>query len=61
MWHWSNGRMFTQSVQNKQLGARRIDAGRGELEEPSAGRYTAIATLNSSNYPVEQRVEFVVP
>jgi hypothetical protein len=25
------------------------------------GRYTAIARLKSTNFPVEQRVEFVVP
>ena len=59
VWRWANGRMFTQSVQNKQLGAgesMRI----AEAWTPQAGRYTAIATLNSSNYPVEQRAEFVV-
>jgi hypothetical protein len=25
------------------------------------GHYTAIATLNSSNYPVEQRADFTLP
>jgi hypothetical protein len=25
------------------------------------GRYTAIANLKSTNYPVEERVEFVLP
>lgn len=62
VWHWSNGRMFTQGVQNKQLGTgdtMQVD----EAWQPKvqSGHYTAIATLNSSNYPVEQRVEFVIP
>jgi len=59
VWRWATGRMFTQSVQNKQLGAgdkMRVAEG----WTPRAGRYTAVATLNSSNYPIEQRVEFVV-
>jgi hypothetical protein len=59
VWRWARGRMFTQSVQNKQLGAgetMRV----AEAWTPKAGRYTAIATLNSSNFPVEQRADFVV-
>ena len=61
VWHWSNGRMFTQGVQNKQLGTgdtMQVD----EAWKPrvQSGHYTAIATLNSSNYPVEQRVDFVM-
>jgi hypothetical protein len=65
VWRWAQGRMFTQSVRNQQLGVR--DTMRvSETWTPSkvsakAGRYTAIATLNSSNYPVEERVEFVLP
>ena len=62
VWHWSTGRMFTQGVQNKQLGtgdSMQVDE---EWKSPAqAGHYTAIATLNSSNYPVEQRVDFVIP
>jgi hypothetical protein len=60
VWHWSRGRMFTQSVQNKQLGSGDVMQV-GETSTLSSGRYTAIATLNSSNYPVEQRSDFVVP
>jgi hypothetical protein len=59
VWRWARGRMFTQSVQNKQLGAgetMRV----AEAWTPKAGRYTAVATLNSSNFPVEQRTDFVV-
>jgi hypothetical protein len=65
VWRWALGRMFTQSVQNQQLGVR--DAMRvSETWTPAKvkakpGRYTAIATLTSTNYPVEERVEFVLP
>jgi hypothetical protein len=62
VWHWSNGRMFTQGVQNKQLGTGDTMQVDEAWKTPTqAGRYTAIATLNSSNYPVEQRVEFIIP
>jgi len=65
VWRWAKGRMFTQNVQNQQLGVH--DAMRvSEKWTPAsvkakAGRYTAIATLNSTNYPVEERVDFVLP
>jgi hypothetical protein len=62
IWRWGNGRMFTQAVRNKQLA-------KGEsmtVEEKwsstkHTGHYTAIALLNSTNYPVEQKVDFVLP
>ena len=62
-WRWSDGRIFTQMVQNKQLGggdALQVDEVWNRQSAP-AGRYTAIATLHSSNYPTEQRIEFVIP
>jgi hypothetical protein len=62
IWRWAAGRMFTQTVRNKQLGkgeSMRVDE--SMTQSMPAGRYTAIATLVSSNHPVEQRVEFVVP
>ena len=61
VWHWSASRMFTQSLQNKQLGAGEAMEVHEAWQPPAAaGRYVAIATLKSSNYPVEQRAEFVV-
>lgn len=59
IYRWSADRMFTQSMQN-----RRLDAGDtmriAELASVTLpeGAYTAVATLRSSNYPVERRVEF---
>jgi hypothetical protein len=58
VWRWGAGRIFTQSVQNKLLGhgdsmhmSERWTSGR-------PGKYVAIATLRSSNFPVEHRVAF---
>lgn len=61
VWHWSNGRMFTQGVQNKQLGTGDSINVNETWTKTQPGSYTAIAMLNISNFPVEQRVEFVVP
>ncbi len=61
VWRWSNGRMFTQAIQNKVL--RTADTLRfNEQWTPDApGRYVAVATVASANYPLVQRAEFVVP
>jgi hypothetical protein len=62
MYRWGEGRMFTQSVQN-----RTIDGGETmHIVERAAldlrpGSYVAVATLRSSNFPVQERVPFVVP
>jgi hypothetical protein len=60
VWRWGTGRMFTQNMQDKQLGAGDAMQVSEAWKHPAAGRYTAIATLKSANYPVEQRVDFVV-
>ena len=61
VWHWSNGRMFTQGVQNKQLGTGDSINVNESWTKTQPGSYTAIAMLNSTNFPVEQRVDFVIP
>jgi hypothetical protein len=59
VYRWGADRMFTQSMQN-----RRLDAGDTmRIAEVASvtlpqGAYTAVATLRSTNYPVERRVEF---
>jgi Intracellular proteinase inhibitor len=59
VYRWGKGRMFTQSLQNKVL-----DGGETKRFEEHAsttlpaGTYVAIATLRSSNYPVQERVAF---
>jgi len=62
VWRWSNGRLFTQAIQNKLLTSKE-SAKYEETWDPSkaAGKFTAVARLNSSNYPIEERVEFTLP
>jgi len=59
VYRWADGKMFTQSLQN-----RTIDSGetlriaeRGEPALPP-GSYVAVATLRSTNFPVQERVAF---
>jgi len=61
VYRWGAGRMFTQSVQN-----RTIDGGEtmhisetARLDLP-AGSYVAVATLRSTNFPVQERSPFQV-
>lgn len=59
VYRWGATRMFTQSVQN-----RTIDGGEtirfGETAEATLphGRYTAVAVVKSTNYPVTERFSF---
>jgi len=61
VWRWSRGRLFTQVMQDKLLGAgdnmRLIET----WSVHAHGHYTAVARLESSNYPQEQRADFVLP
>ncbi len=62
LWRWSEGRMFTQALQNKPVDAREIVTFEDRWEATAAhGRLTAVATLRSSNYPVESRIDFALP
>jgi hypothetical protein len=62
VWRWSTGRMFTQALQNRQVDADQTLSFR-ERWDPRGhhGKYTALASLRSSNHPVEERVDFVLP
>jgi hypothetical protein len=59
VYRWSASRMFTQSLQN-----RTIESGEtlriAEHATPSLphGSYVAVATLRSTNFPVQERVPF---
>ena len=64
VWRWSDGRMFTQALQNRIIAAG--DTLTLEMiwtpKEASPGStMTAVATLLSDNHPLEQRTDFVVP
>jgi hypothetical protein len=59
VYRWGAGRMFTQSVQNKLIDGGKtmnIDE-RAETTLPR-GKYVAVATLRSSNYPIQERSAF---
>jgi hypothetical protein len=58
VWRWAEGRIFTQSVQNKLLGKGESISIAERWEPARTGKYTAIARLHSTNFPIEQRVGF---
>lgn len=59
VYRWSAERMFTQSVQNKTI-ERGETLRIAERATPSLplGSYVAVATLRSTNFPVQERVSF---
>ncbi len=61
VWRWSEGRMFTQLLQNKVLRGADTISFRERWPGATRGRYVAVARLASANYPVEQRIPFTVP
>ncbi len=62
VWRWSEGRMFTQALQNRILDASETVSYDAEwLPETQHGAFVAVASLRSENHPVEQRVQFTLP
>jgi hypothetical protein len=59
VYRWGKERMFTQSLQNRQLdgGETMRFEERADKALPN-GSYVAVATLRSSNFPVQERVNF---
>lgn len=60
VWRWSEGRLFTQGMQNRLLDARDRTVYDERWRAPGSGRYTLVAQLHSENYPVRQQVEFAL-
>lgn len=62
VWRWSQGRMFTQAMQNRLLGSRET-LSYEERWDPRGrtGTFTAVAVLASSTHPIEDRVAFTLP
>jgi hypothetical protein len=66
VWRWSEGRMFTQALQNRIVDSYDTVTWETSMhlemagEPVPPGRYVAIASLLSENKPVEERVEFQV-
>lgn len=62
VWRWSTGQMFTQALRNQPLDPRGALSYSMHWRRPRAhGALTAIATLTSSNYPLESRAGFELP
>lgn len=63
VWRWSEGRMFTQSLQNRIVDSYSTVTWSASLDSGATltpGRYVAVASLLSENKPLEQRVPFAV-
>jgi hypothetical protein len=62
VWRWSEGRMFTQALQNRILDANETVSYAAAWEPATRqGDFVAVASLRSENHPVEQRVRFTLP
>jgi hypothetical protein len=62
IWRSSAGKMFTQALQNRNVDANETLSFRDEWNAKGLhGKYVALAKLRSSNHPVEERVDFVLP
>jgi hypothetical protein len=62
VWRWSEGKMFTQVLQNKSVEPGQSITFSESWKNPDAsGTFTAVALLWSRNYPIEQRALLVIP
>ena len=62
IWRSSQGRLFTPTLQNKLLDSRETITFADSWDGAGrTGRFTAISRLASTNHPVEERVDFVLP
>ena len=61
VYRWGEGRMFTQSVQNRNLdGGETMHIAEQATLDLAPGSYVAVAKLRSTNFPVQERVSFEV-
>jgi Intracellular proteinase inhibitor len=61
VWQWAHSRIFTQSTQIRYVSAgNELQVAESWKHLPAPGRYTAVATLTSTNFPVSERVAFTV-
>lgn len=61
VWRWSEGRLFTQAMQNRVLRTSDMLRYEERWDAPAPGHYVAVATLASNNFPVKHQVAFTVP
>ena len=60
VWRWSTGRLFTQSLQTKQLKTGDSILFEATWDSVAPGTYRVVASLNSANHPEALEQEFVV-
>jgi hypothetical protein len=61
VYRWGEGRMFTQSVQNRTIdGGETMHITEQATIDLPPGSYVAVAKLRSTNFPVQERVPFEV-
>jgi len=61
VYRWGEGRMFTQSVQNRTIdGGETMHIIENATIDLQPGSYVAVAKLRSTNFPVQERVSFEV-
>ena len=61
VWRWAEGRMFTQAHKTEVVPGGEAFRVREEWRSSQPpGRYTAVFTVRSSNYPAEERAEFTL-
>jgi len=62
VYRWGAERMFTQSVQNRTIdGGETMHISETATLDVPPGSYVAVATLRSTNFPVQERAPFQVP
>lgn len=62
VWRWSADRMFTQALQTRTVAADQTVTYEERWNPVGvSGRFTAVGRLNSTNVPLEQRVDFTYP
>jgi hypothetical protein len=60
VWRWSEGRLFTQALQTKQLKRGDVMRWAATWEDAPPGRYTVVATVVSETHPHELRREVIL-
>ena len=62
VWRWSSGRMFTSVMRSTTIkGKSQTTYTESWNTKGQHGAFTAVAILNSENFPVESSVQFVLP
>lgn len=60
VWRWSEGRMVTQALWSERLGPGEATTYEARWDDPTPGRYEAVASLAATNTDVEARAPFEV-